>query len=443
MNDVNEPNQTNESQSHPDRPVAFCQNCGKPLNRETVRIVGPATFCEPCLAARLAGTPVTPGYSAGFPPSDATASAGWAVPPSPLDQPNPGLAALLGFIPGVGAMYNGQYAKGIIHLIVFAILVSLSNVNGIFGLLIAGWVFYMAIEAHHTAQARRDGTPLPNPFGLNDIGERLGFGSSWPAGPNVADVVHDAVRSATQGFASAPPSPNGPAQTQAAMPPYGQATGSWGAPADAYSYAPPSAANYGQSYAQQYPQSYGAPFSPPIVPEPQFIAPPRNRFPGGAIWLIGLGVVFLLSTTGIFNGFSGSALLGVALIALGIWSFTRRMLQTGISFTDDGTPGYQLRVLRALRVSVWLVLIGILSLLDALRLVTWHRSWPIFIIAAGVIALLDRTIYNSAAAAGFPPRMHSPSVGYAPSAAPQTAPVPPASVPSSDSHPHDSHQEGN
>ena len=78
-------------------------------------------------------------------------------------------------------MYNGQYAKGVVHLIVFAILVSLANENGIFGLFIAGWVCYQVIEAHHTARARRDGTPLPNPFGLNDLGERLGFGKAWPS----------------------------------------------------------------------------------------------------------------------------------------------------------------------------------------------------------------------------------------------------------------------
>ncbi|HEY3645339.1 MAG TPA: hypothetical protein VGM16_08380, partial [Gammaproteobacteria bacterium] len=101
--------------------------------------------------------------------------------PLPRSLPNPGLAALLGLIPGVGAMYNEQYAKGVVHLIVFVILVSLaSDVNGVFGLLVAGWIFYMAIEAHHTARAKREGTPLPNPFGLNDIGERFGFGKAWP-----------------------------------------------------------------------------------------------------------------------------------------------------------------------------------------------------------------------------------------------------------------------
>ena len=79
-------------------------------------------------------------------------------------------------------MYNEQYAKGIIHLVVFAVLVSLADNHDIFGLFIAGWIFYMAIEAYHTAAARRDGRPLPNPFGLNDIGERLGFGKAWSTG---------------------------------------------------------------------------------------------------------------------------------------------------------------------------------------------------------------------------------------------------------------------
>ena len=107
-------------------------------------------------------------------------------PPIGAGEPSPGLAALLGFIPGVGAMYNGQYAKGIVHLMVFAVLVSLADdVNGIFGLFIAGWICYMVIEAHHTACARRDGTPLPNPIGLNDLSERLGFGKAWPgSAPN-------------------------------------------------------------------------------------------------------------------------------------------------------------------------------------------------------------------------------------------------------------------
>src|ERR1700722_9633535 len=124
--------------NHPDRNhVAFCQNCGKPLCQECTRTVGSAVYCEPCLAARLS--------------SEQSNSQSPFAPPG---QPNPTIAALLGLIPGVGAMYNGQYAKGIVHLIVFAVLVSLVDSNSIFGLFVAGWIIYQAIEAHHTAIAR-------------------------------------------------------------------------------------------------------------------------------------------------------------------------------------------------------------------------------------------------------------------------------------------------
>jgi hypothetical protein len=124
-----------------------------------------------------------PGFnSAGAPPQYAGGPFRGPAPDGRSGAPNPVIAAVLGFIPGVGAMYNGQYGKGVVHLIVFAVLVSLTDQNGIFGLFIMTWEIYQAIEAYHTAQARRFGTPLPNPFGLNDIGERLGFGRSWPGG---------------------------------------------------------------------------------------------------------------------------------------------------------------------------------------------------------------------------------------------------------------------
>jgi len=75
---------------------------------------------------------------------------------------SPGLAFFLGWIPGVGAIYNGQYAKGLVHAVVFGILCSIldSNVGSvapIFGILLAAWMFYMAFEAYHTARKRRMG----------------------------------------------------------------------------------------------------------------------------------------------------------------------------------------------------------------------------------------------------------------------------------------------
>lgn len=376
--------------NHPDRErTAFCQNCGKPLCPECTRTVGTAVFCEPCLAAKLAGTGAPPasgtyGYTGTSAGANYTVSG--SIPPPPIPgEPNPGLAALLGLIPGVGAMYNGQYAKGVVHLIVFAILVSLSNENGIFGLFIAGWVCYQVIEAHQTARARRDGTPLPNPFGLNDLGERLGFGKAWPAAAATGTAGQQ-----TSASDSTPPSADTYTPPPPAYPPQSQpGSASWSAPWDSYNYPPP---------VPPIPP-YGTPGYPV---DPNLAPAPRNRFPAGAIWLIGLGCLFLIGNAGLFHSFPIHRLVPFFLIGLGVWLFVRRMTDTGTGLADDGTPGYQFRLFRALRGSVWIILIGVLFLLDTFDIVSWSHSWPIIIIVAGLMAIFQRVSYGSAISAAYP-----------------------------------------
>ena len=152
--------------NHPDvAAAAYCQTCGKPLCTGCMRSVGGVVYCEPCLTARLS------------PPAAGTP---YAAPGSAAWHPHPVLAGLLGFIPGVGAMYNGQYVKALAHVLIFAVFVSLSDHSSIFGLFVAAWVFYQVFDAAQTAIARRDGTPLPNPFGLNDLASRLGMPPTPP-----------------------------------------------------------------------------------------------------------------------------------------------------------------------------------------------------------------------------------------------------------------------
>ncbi len=159
--------------NHPDvAAAAYCQNCGKPLCTGCMRSVGGVIYCEPCLAARLSSPPQGGGAF-----SDANLTGLHA---------HPVLAGLLGFIPGVGAMYNGQYIKALAHVLIFAVFVSLSDKSFVFGLLLAAWVFYQVFDAAQTAKARRDGLPLPNPFGLNDLGSRLGMAPTPGAAPYVA-----------------------------------------------------------------------------------------------------------------------------------------------------------------------------------------------------------------------------------------------------------------
>jgi hypothetical protein len=67
-------------------------------------------------------------------------------------------------------MYNGEYAKGFVHVLIFATLIWMAaHVNGIFGLGIAAFVIYMPIEAYQTARAREMGLPAPDPLGLNRL----------------------------------------------------------------------------------------------------------------------------------------------------------------------------------------------------------------------------------------------------------------------------------
>ena len=79
--------------------------------------------------------------------------------PPPAAQPCGGRGAR--HIPGVGAMYNGQFFKGLIHVVIFAVLISITDHFGIFGIFIAAWILYQSFEAFHTAKALRDGQPSP------------------------------------------------------------------------------------------------------------------------------------------------------------------------------------------------------------------------------------------------------------------------------------------
>jgi TM2 domain-containing membrane protein YozV len=83
---------------------------------------------------------------------------------------SPVLAFLLGFIPGLGAIYNGEYNKAIIHIVVFgAIILGIASDlgEGLQNLLIFALVifpFYMAIDAMRSAKARATGQPMADPF---------------------------------------------------------------------------------------------------------------------------------------------------------------------------------------------------------------------------------------------------------------------------------------
>lgn len=150
------------------------------------------------------GATFTPGAgtSAGFNPGAGyDPNAGYnpyAQPPTapigPAYRTSPALAFLLGWIPGVGAIYNGQYLKGLAHAVIFGVLVSLiSNQHGghgdpapFLGIMIAAFVFYMPFEAYHTAKKQRLGVPLDEWSSL--FARRTGSGH-MPMGPMILILI--------------------------------------------------------------------------------------------------------------------------------------------------------------------------------------------------------------------------------------------------------------
>ena len=88
---------------------------------------------------------------------------------------SPQLALFLGMIPGVGAIYNGQYAKGLVHAVIFGILCSIPDsraargLEPVFGMLCFAWWAYMVFEAYHTARKRRAGEPVDEYSSLIDL----------------------------------------------------------------------------------------------------------------------------------------------------------------------------------------------------------------------------------------------------------------------------------
>jgi hypothetical protein len=291
--------------NHPDvAAAAYCQNCGKPLCTGCMRSVGGVIYCEPCLAARL-----SPGGNA-YPDANLTGL-----------HAHPVLAGLLGFIPGVGAMYNGQYIKALAHVLIFAVFVSLSDKSFVFGMLLAAWIFYQVFDAAQTAKARRDGLPLPNPFGLNDLGSRLGMAPTPVATPYAAGFSPGAAPGGPvvtpdpgTGTGSAP----GPSQGFVPQPPY---TASYGAPP------PPAGAPFGSAFTGSGPYSSGTSGSP-AYGAPGRIESAEHKHPVGAVVLIIIGIVLLLQTLGVFEEEWIGRAWPVVIIGVGAWLLYRRTRDT-------------------------------------------------------------------------------------------------------------------
>ncbi len=205
--------------------VAFCRTCGKPLCNQCTRDVRGVIYCEACLASRMEGaasapaagfTPIQPGFAPVQPPQPQQTGyqqfmdqgLGLKVPPGPASGPNPAVAGILAgfFHIGVGAVYTGQYAKGLSHLgiAVLLIIVISTDVPWYVKLILAismGFFYvYQIIDSVRTAKAIQTGEPAPDPFGLAQMfgsGEKfettkVPVGAAVPIGLGVLFLINTA-----------------------------------------------------------------------------------------------------------------------------------------------------------------------------------------------------------------------------------------------------------
>jgi hypothetical protein len=276
-----------------------------------------------------------PPTAAAFVPGAVGTSVGFG-PPSPGNPgsgPNPALAGVLaGFFPfGVGAVYTGQYAKGLAHLLIFGLLIagaSASDHGGseilgvICGLGIAFFYVYQIIDSVRSARALQLGQAPPDPFNL---------AQTFTAGERI----------------------------------------------DA------------------------------------------KRIPVGAVILILIGAFFLLHTLGL-SEFGVDRFWPILLIVLGGWMFARNFGLLGNGNCATSEPGSGTRRLMG---PAMITTIGILFLLQELRVAHFGRTWPIILLVIGGVKLLQSS------AIGIGPG-NPPGSGAGPASSGGTAvpPAPPSEV---------------
>ncbi|MEW5977433.1 MAG: B-box zinc finger protein [Acidobacteriota bacterium] len=149
---------------HPDSTAtAFCTHCGAALCEQCIESRDPRILCPKCSeslphaqASTSDSTSVPPPITPPLPAIPST------VPNSVTAYPycSPAVSFVLGLIPGVGAVSNGDYFKGFFQVLVFGSLVALSDSSEVgafssfFVFLSVVYYVYMPLQAYHVAKKR-------------------------------------------------------------------------------------------------------------------------------------------------------------------------------------------------------------------------------------------------------------------------------------------------
>jgi hypothetical protein len=122
----------------------FCTTCNRSLCVECAHRIKGRVYCQDCLVR----------------------GAEWAATVKDMGMPadSPKRAALCSLIPGMGAVYNNEYLKAITFFAVFAALVVLGDVHGIFGFGAFAFLVFTVFDSYRTAEnrvrAQLQGTPV-------------------------------------------------------------------------------------------------------------------------------------------------------------------------------------------------------------------------------------------------------------------------------------------
>jgi hypothetical protein len=153
-----------------------------------------------------------------------------------------------------------------------------------------------------------------------------------------------------------------------------------------------------------------------------------SKVPIGAVVLIGLGVLFLLHTVGLFE-FGIGHFWPLLLIGLGGWIFAKNW---GLIESNHRMCLCERCRTRKLMGPAILVTLGVLFLLDNVGRIGFDRTWPAILLVVGVVKLMQSNASSEGhmgplpPVAGFPP---TPPAGFPPPPPPGFSSTPPAGAP--------------
>jgi hypothetical protein len=121
-----------------------CKTCARPLCPACDHRVKGFTYCQDCIVAGVEGLSGSGQQRRGY------------------ETKTPGIAALLGLIPGLGSAYNGLIIKALVH---FAVIVGLWELNDLFDSMLFGWAgfafyIYSLFNAFQDAKRLNAGVDL-------------------------------------------------------------------------------------------------------------------------------------------------------------------------------------------------------------------------------------------------------------------------------------------